>query len=226
MSQPQNNTKTDPEMNFRERSGKIGHLKHQFLWCFIAIILVTTGVSIGLMIELGSGLRLTEAVGQGNPLPFLAVLRGRIVLGTVLIIIATGGVFLFLYAKIARPMENMAATASRMAEGCLGATIPDHLPNEIGRVGASVNSLAVNFQEMLILVWNQTEDAITKIRRTTHQMKQGGDEHVAPGIMGELKSARQDLETMQMMVRSFDLYDVAITESDVLTAKSTADRIN
>jgi hypothetical protein len=41
-----------------------------------------------------------------------------------------------------------------------------------------------------------------------------------------LTSARQDLETMRMMVRSFDLYDVAITENDVLTAKDTADTLN
>jgi len=226
MSQPQNNTKTAPETRFRERSGRIGQLKHQFLWCFIAIILVTTGVSMALMIELGNGLRLTETVSQGNPVAFWAVLRGRIVLGAVLIITAAGGIFLFLYAKIARPMETMAATAGRMAEGYLGATIPDHLPNEIGRVGASVNSLAVNFQEVLILVWNQTEDAISKIRRTSHQMTTGGDGHVAPDIVEELKSARQDLETMQMMVRSFDLYDVAITDNDVLTAKGVADTIN
>jgi hypothetical protein len=54
----------------------------------------------------------------------------------------------------------------------------------------------------------------------------GGDGHVAPDIVAELNSARQDLETMQMMVRSFDLYDVAITDKDVLTAKGTADTIN
>ena len=214
------------ETSFREGPGKIGQLKHQFLWCFITIILVTTGVSIMLMIELGNGLRLTEMVSQGGPVTFLAVLRGRIILGAVLIITISGGIFLFLYARIARPMETMAATAGRMAEGCLGATIPDHLPNEIGRVGASVNSLAVNFQEVLILVWNQTEDALSKIRRTTHHVTPGGDGHVAPDIVAELNAARQDLETMQMMVRSFDLYDVAITDKDVLTAKGAADTIN
>jgi hypothetical protein len=42
----------------------------------------------------------------------------------------------------------------------------------------------------------------------------------------DLTSARQDLETMRMMVRSFDLYDVAITKTDVLTAKDTADTLN
>lgn len=226
MTQTLDNTKIDPKTGSRERSGGIGHLKHQFLWCFLTIALVTTGVSIALMIELGSGPRLTGTVNPGNTAAFLAALRWRIVLGAVLIIIATGVVFLFLHARIARPMEKMAAAAGRMAEGYLGATIPGHPPNEIGRIGESVNGLAVNFQEVLILVWNQTESAINRIRRTTRQMTPESDEHVSPDLMVDLKSAQQDLETMQMMVRSFDLYDVAINEGDVLTAKSAADTIN
>jgi len=226
MTQTLDNTKTDPKTGSRERSGGIGHLKHQFLWCFLSITLITIGVSIALLIELGNGPRLAGTVDPGNSAAFLAALRWRIVLGAALIVVAVGGVFLFLHARIARPMEKMAVAAGRMAEGCLGATIPDHLSNEIGQIGASVNGLAVNFQEVLILVWNQTEEAITKIRRIIRQMKPGCDEHVSPDIMVNLKSARQDLETMQMMVRSFDLYDVAINDSDVLTAKSTADTIN
>jgi HAMP domain-containing protein len=226
MTQMLDNTKTDPKTGSRERPVRIGHLKHQFLWCFLTITLVTTGVSIALMIELGSGPLLTETVPPGNTVVFLAALRWRIVLGAVLIIVTTGGVYFFLHARIARPLEKVAAVVGRMAEGCLGATIPDHPPNEIGQIGVSVNGLAVNFQESLILVWNQTDDAITKIRRTTRQVNPGSDEHVPPDVMVDLKSAQQDLETMQMMVRSFDLYDVAINEGGVLTAKSAADTIN
>lgn len=226
MTQTLDNMKTDPQTDSRERSGGIGHLKHQFLWCFLTITLVTMGVGIALLIELGSGPQLDGTVNPGDAVTFLAALRWRIVLGAVLIIIAAGVVFLFLHARIARPMEKMAMAAGRMAEGCLGVSIPDHPSNEIGRIGTSVNGLAVNFQEVLILVWNQTEEAITKIRRTTRQMTPGCDEHVSPDIVVDLKSARQDLETMQMMVRSFDLYDVAINEGGVLTAKSAADTIN
>ena len=109
MTQTLDNTKTDPKTGSRERPVRIGHLKHQFLWCFLTITLVTTGVGIALMIELVSGPRLTETVNPGNTVAFLAALRWRIVLGALLIIIATGVVYLFLYARIARPLEKVAS---------------------------------------------------------------------------------------------------------------------
>ena len=45
-------------------------------------------------------------------------------------------------------------------------------------------------------------------------------------MKADLDSARRDLEMMQMMVRSFDLYDVTINESDLLTAKDKAEALN
>ena len=184
------------------------------------------GVGIALMIEPGGRSHGGEVVNPGSAAAFLAALRWRIVWGAALIITTVGGVFIFLNGKIARPLEKTAAAVERMAEGCLETTIPDESPNEIGRIGASVNGLAVNFQEVLILVWNQTDNAITRIRRTAHQLTPDIEKPLSADMMEDLTSARQDLESMQMMVRSFDLYDVAITESDVLAAKSAADTMN
>lgn len=226
MREALDNTKTEPKMLSRERSGRIGHLKHQFMVCFLSITLVTMGVSIALMIELGSSSHWAEVVNPENAAVRLTVLRWHIVVGTALILAAVGGVFLFLNGKIACPLEKTAAALERMAEGCLETTIPDDSPNEIGRIGTSVNSLAVNFQEVLILVWNQTDNAITRIRRTARQLTPDREKPLSSDMMEDLASARQELETMQMMVRSFDLYDVAINESDVLTAKRAADTIN
>ena len=226
MTDALDNTKTGPKMLSREGSRRIGHLKHHFLVCFLSITLVTMGVSIALMIELGSSSHGTEVVNPDSAAAFLAALRWRIVWGAALIITTVGGVFIFLNGRIARPLAKTAAAVERMAEGCLETTIPDDSPNESGRIGASVNGLAVNFQEVLILVWNQTDNAITRIRRTVRQLTPGIEKSLSPDMLEDLASARQDLETMQMMVRSFDLYDVAITESDVLAAKSAADTIN
>jgi methyl-accepting chemotaxis protein len=127
---------------------------------------------------------------------------------------------------IALPLEKAAEAAGRMAEGNLSETIAASACDEIDRIGEGVNSLSVNFQEALILVWNQTENAIARIRRTAHQLEPEEKVCNMVEMKADLDSARRDLEMMQMMVRSFDLYDVTINESDLLTAKDKAEALN
>jgi methyl-accepting chemotaxis protein len=221
-----NSTETRSVTEAFQAPVKFRSLKRQLLGCFLTIALVTLGVAIVLMVELAGGL-----LRFGQPLPETAAvldwgLCWRIALGAALIIAAAGGAFYLLNRLIVLPLEKAAAVAGRMAEGNLGVTIPTSAPNEIGRLGESINGLAVNFQEALILVWNQTENAIARIHRTTRRLTPERTTDVASEMMADLSSARQDLENMQMMVRSFDLYDVTINESDVLTAKDTAPGLN
>jgi len=226
MTDVRDNHNIDHQPGSREHSGVRGHLKHQLLWCFLTISLFTMGISIVLLVTLGDGLRLTGTVPAELGAVFSATLRWHIASSAALMIAATGGVFIFLYRRVARPLEKAAEVTGRMADGHLGETLPNHPPNEIGRIGESINSLAVNFQEVLILVWNQTDNAIARLRRTIGQVRPDREHDLSPDMLADLTSARQDLETMRMMVRSFDLYDVAITENDVLTAKDTADTLN
>jgi methyl-accepting chemotaxis protein len=124
---------------------------------------------------------------------------------------------------VADPLVKSARAAERMADGHLGATLPTAAPNEIGRIGENINGLAANFQEVLTLVWNQTETAIANLRRFSGRSAPHEADGRAPDTMAELTSAQQELETMRMMVRTFDLYDVAITSNDQLAAKDKAD---
>jgi methyl-accepting chemotaxis protein len=222
MTQTIDIAKIPPTTASGESSGKMKSVKTLLLWSFLAIALVTIGVSCVLVTHLASGPPWTEAYAADRSMIFYSALRWRILLGAALIITAAGSVFFLLNRMIANPLEKAATVAERMAEGNLAITIPADLPKEISRIGESVNGLAVNFQEALILVWNQTENAIACIRRSTQDMSPDAAASVSPKLMADLTSARQDLESMQMMVRSFDLYDVTINDSDVLTAKDGA----
>ena len=204
-------------------SGKIRSIRHHLLWCFLIITLVSLGVGCVLLAD---SVGASALKGQGLPdqaLAFWKPLHWRIAIGILLIISAAGGVLYRLNRMIVRPLERTAAAAGRMAEGNLGETIAACACDEIDRIGEGVNSLSVNFQEALILVWNQTENALARIQRTTRQL---APEKAACGsaeMMADLTTAQQDLETMQMMVRSFDLYDVTITDRDMVTAKDKAE---
>lgn len=207
-------------------AGKAGRLKHLFLWCFLAISLVVTGVAASLLLELGNGPGWLAAIHPDNTAALHRALRWRVAISSVIVVMAAGGIFLLLNHRIAVPLEKAADLTKRMADGYLGTTLPSRPANEIGRIGESINGLAVNFQEALILVWNQTDNAIDCIRRTTGHMRPDGDQRASQEMMADLQSAQQDLETMRMMVRSFDLYDVTISANNGLTAKDATKPFN
>jgi methyl-accepting chemotaxis protein len=226
MTNALNHNKANPPRVADAPPRKAGYLRHLFLRCFLMIALVTMAVGIGLAMDSGiipdgfDGMTNVGAAGLYD------TLRWRIALGAVMIISVAGGIFLFLNRRIANPLEKTAEATGHLAEGNLGATLPGHLPYEIGRIGDSINGLSVNFQETLILVWNQTENAIARIQRTTEKISPNGQACSSEDMVADLHAVRQDLETMQMMVRTFDLYDVAITDNDTLAAKKAVKPLN
>ena len=226
MTHNSDHKKPKPATGTSGSSGKIRYLKHQFLGCFLAITLVTAVVSVVLLMEFDVSIALMGDTAAEQAAALQGALRWRIALGAAMIIAVAGSVFLLLNRRIARPLEKTAAAAGRMADGHLETTMPVSAPNEIGRIGESVNGLAVNFQEMLILVWNQTDNALARIRRTSLKMTPNDSNGNIDEMKAELTSARQDLENMRMMVRTFDLYEVAITEKDRLAAKETVETLN
>ena len=207
-------------------SGKTRPISQQLLLCFLVITLVSLGVGFALLVGLKDPPTYDSPGLPGHSGALWETLPFRLAIGILLIITAAGGALYRLHGMIARPLEKTSAAVGRMAEGNLGETIPAFAWDEIDRIGESVNGLAVNFQEALILVWNQTENAIARIQRTTRQIAPDKTADEAAEIVANLTSARQALETMQMMVRSFDLYDVTINEGDVLAAKEKAEMLD
>lgn len=203
--------------------GKIKSIRHHLLWCFLIITLVSLGVGCVLLAHPVGAPVLDEHGLSDQGLAFWKPLHWRIAIGILLIISAAGGVLYRLHQMIVRPLEKTAAAAECMAQGNLSETIAACACDEIDRIGEGVNSLSVNFQEALILVWNQTENALARIQWTTRQLASDMATCGSAEMMADLTTAQQDLETMQMMVRSFDLYDVTITDRDMVTAKDKAE---
>jgi len=226
MTEATDNRQTPAAATVGESSRKGRSIRHHLVWCFLTITLVSLGAGAILLVDPVGG-----TAWHGHNLPDASSVIGktlpwRIAMGILLIIAAAGGVFYRLHRMIVCPLERTAASAGRMAEGNLNETISACACDEIDRIGDGVNSLAVNFQEALILVWNQTESAIAQIQRTTRRLMPDKAMDGAKETRADLNAIRQDLETMQMMIRSFNLYDVTISNGDLLTAKDKAETLN
>lgn len=133
-------------------------------------------------------------------------LRG--ILGfTALMLAGLAASYRFLQRRLITPLERTAEAGRRMAEGRLDQMLPVQTPDEIGQISETLNTLGVNLQELIVLVWNQTGSSV----RDLDHLRQGLPPQGAAEAAAVIGRLQQDLGTMQQMVKAFDLYDVVLT---------------
>ena len=199
---------------------------------FLLAILLMLMTSIGLTVPL---------TGIGGNAPFTVVetsagadgdahaqllqrMRYGLLAGTLLALAILSALYIFVAHRILHPLERVAAAAGRMAAGRLDTTVPVQDRDEIGRIGELFNDMAINLQEFLLLVWNQTGSALDALDGIHRQLE---DPQLAPmdkAIQAHLQSARQNLGSVQTVARSFDLYDVLLTGHKAVAIEDVVDR--
>ncbi|MEN8139599.1 MAG: hypothetical protein ABFR97_00065 [Thermodesulfobacteriota bacterium] len=131
----------------------------------------------------------------------------------------TGGLFVallmalfYLICAIANPLAAMAESTRALARGDLG----QHLPggpagsdNPIGKIGANVHELAINLQEILLLIWNMSEEDIGVLDDLRQKAAKGGHQEELARGLDFLKGHRQET---QQLVAQFNLFNVALQD--------------
>jgi methyl-accepting chemotaxis protein len=109
----------------------------------------------------------------------------------------------FIVRNLFCSLEKVTKIASKISRGHLDELVPNYPCNEIGTIGRVINDFAVNLQEVLLLLWNQTQNCL----RQLNQMDEKNNK-TSVNLDERLQHMRNDLEEMQAMIRSFDYYGV------------------
>jgi methyl-accepting chemotaxis protein len=198
-------------------------LRRKLRQAFGLMLLLTLLAGGGLMLDLGRLPLQAGAIVPGRTAaetPALAIQTQararRGILGfTVLVLAGLATTYLFLQRRLIVPLEHAAAAGRRMAEGRLDQTLPVEIPDEIGQINENMNTLGVNLQELIVLVWNQTGNSVRDLDHLRQGLPPQGTAEAAT-VIGRLQ---QDLGDMQRMVKAFDLYDVVLTGTTARAAQ-------
>ncbi len=116
--------------------------------------------------------------------------------------------FLFIRYFVA-PMDNMAVMARRIAvDSCV----------EIDRIGESFNDLSTNFQEVILLVWNYTQEYSAFLDRMIENAAHYPDDNFSLAIRQDIVSMLEKSQGLKEMINSFELYDVYVEENRAIAA--------
>lgn len=137
---------------------------------------------------------------------------------TALIIICAMG-YLWIqisFRQLNRPIRIIRQALSRLASGKLNETVSLDTPDEFGQIGAGINELAANLQELLLYIWKQTGEC----NQLLDQIKNAKITNPAcvpkPVDPAELAKLDQAIQNLREMAKAYVFYDVRLDGEQAL----------
>ncbi|MEN8135504.1 MAG: HAMP domain-containing protein [Thermodesulfobacteriota bacterium] len=132
-------------------------------------------------------------------------------------------IFMFFFIRnIIQPLSKLQEMTREMADGRLDLLVQDSKTAScsIGTIGENVNSLAMNLQEVLLLVWNLSEHNLGTVDQTLKALE-GDGKIPREQIRSDLQSLKAELQQMQNLTQQFELFDVTLDGKKALAKEET-----
>jgi methyl-accepting chemotaxis protein len=131
---------------------------------------------------------------------------------------------LFLRIKVIKPLHRLDELSRKMADGNLDILAKnDHeTKSYVDTIGENVNSLAMNLQEILLLVWNMSEHNLRTIDEIANRLTSNNENYGIEEMKSDLQSMKTELLQMQALAQQFELFDVAFKGKKPLAKDDSA----
>jgi methyl-accepting chemotaxis protein len=200
----------------------------KWLLLYLALVLLTTMVvylsiytEVAGVFSTSEGVRvggLHEMVEQVEPsgvarvkLRLLLILSGGFLICTISGVIWVG----MATRHIGKPMHIIATAMSKLAKGQLNETVAVETSDEFEQIGACINELAANLQELLLYIWKQTGQCHDLLDHIHHNPDLRHDKHLTLEGLGYLKELSAAIDDLREMAKAYVFYDVSIEGTNI-----------
>ena len=153
----------------------------------------------------------------------------------VLVLLLTGGLLMnaglgyFWYRILSRRFDRSVDTLLRaldqLARGRLNETVAIDTSDEFGRMGASINELAANLQELLLYIWKQTGRCLTMLEHIHNHPDLRHDQRLTMESLGYLNQLTESVDDLREMAKSYVFYDVSLDGNKALAINEPGERL-
>ena len=112
--------------------------------------------------------------------------------------------------QINRPILKLQHAVSRLALGKLNETVDIASTDEFGQIGAGINELAANLQELLLYIWKQTGQCAAIADKIEAISKEIPDEDQAKRAAELTEQLSESIENLREMAKAYVFYDVRL----------------
>lgn len=226
--------------NKKERLWKISSGLHKKTLIFFALLIMMASVMSGVAIyhhNKGEAARDTiaamseEAAGINSPADRSGIearshagLEDSLTIMTLALVSVLILFMLFFIRNIINPLAKLEKITRQMADGRLDLLIQEHDSKNpscfIETIGENINSLAMNLQEVLLLVWNHSEHNLGTVDQALEVLA-GDGEVPREQLKASLQSLKTELQQMQNIPQQFELFDVTLQGKKALAKDET-----
>jgi methyl-accepting chemotaxis protein len=115
--------------------------------------------------------------------------------------------------KLERPVRVIQRALSQLARGQLNETVAIDSPDEFGQIGAGINELAANIQELLLYIWKQTGQCLALLEHIQNNPDLRHDRRLTLEGLGYLKQLAESIDDLREMAKSYVFYDVSLDDN-------------
>jgi methyl-accepting chemotaxis protein len=135
-----------------------------------------------------------------------------------LLIVTLISSLVFLQRSIIVPLENLRTALQRMTEGHLDIPVQIKNRDEVGQVGELVNDLSINMQEVLLYIWNYTQQHFNLLDRISGECSGSVSADLnLSGIKQDLAGMQLSTEELQAIVVAHDYFEVKLEKKKMVS---------
>ncbi len=148
--------------------------------------------------------------------------RNRLSVLLGVMIVCLGSMIYLFVSRVVFPLNAIAKAAEEMAKGNLSISAPSHHSDEVGELGHVINSLAVNFQEVLLLTGTTVGNSYAAVERIQQALEREGN-FDGNELKEQVTALKKDLEMLGTVVKDFQFYQTRFDGQKVVSQRSRTD---
>ncbi|NNG00770.1 MAG: hypothetical protein HKM93_15395 [Desulfobacteraceae bacterium] len=127
---------------------------------------------------------------------------------TTMLMVLTATGYLFIELFVFSPLGKIVTAARNISHSRHGGEITISAENEINVINGLLEDMIVNFQEIILYVWNMTEESIENLNSVEQLSIGKSDGGPDETTMENIKQAHDNLVEMRLTMESMNLYGV------------------
>jgi HAMP domain-containing protein len=221
--------KSEPEAITRvpdhvDRSPKAGSNRLRLIFSSRFVLAVLTTAVVIICIELKLISDMTNHLNRFEPIAGQLTQIRNIMFVLLIVSAASFGAVIYLYAaRVLGPLSLIESAAGHVSKGNLSVTATMDKKNDFGDLAASINNIAVNFQEILLITGTcvgNTNQALNHLQTILTKMESSNPQDQ---IEDQILFIKKNLDVLSSLLGDFEFYNTRFDGMQVL-AKNPGDK--